>query len=114
MKAVGQFLVIPFAMLKIFPAWLLGHLPSMELKDILPIGINISRGAIMLGTDSTPSIFIVNFRRATGQFGIQPVRDETLAQIYWANFPNYSHDRLATLINKFTTSSSLTSRFTRV
>lgn len=48
-----------------------GH---FELKTVLPIGFELIRGAVILGNDSTPTILVANFKRATGTFGFQTVR----------------------------------------
>jgi hypothetical protein len=53
--------------------WLSAQVPTFELHDLLPIGINIIRGAIVVGNDSTPTILIGDFKRADGTFGTTPV-----------------------------------------
>ena len=66
-------LLSPVTLLKHLAEWMYQQLPSPDLKDILPIGFEVTRGAITLGNDSTPNILIGNFKRATGTFGLQPV-----------------------------------------
>lgn len=72
-RAFRKYLKLPFQLLGYLPKWAIGQLPTLQLKDVVPVGINILRGAVIMGNDSTPSIFIGNFRRASGTFGLQPV-----------------------------------------
>ena len=53
--------------------WLRQQLPTLDPKDMLPLGIDIQTGAIILGNPSTPNLLIAEFRNASGTYGIVPV-----------------------------------------
>jgi hypothetical protein len=55
-------------------SWIERQLPSMDPKDLLPIGIEATRGVVTLGNASTPELIVADFRRADGTYGIVPVR----------------------------------------
>lgn len=54
--------------------WFRRQLPTLDPKDMLPLGIDIQTGAIILGNPSTPSLLVAEFRNALGTYGIVPVR----------------------------------------
>lgn len=54
--------------------WARGQLPTLDPKDLLPLGIEIRTGAIILGNSSTPNLLVSEFQSASGTFGIVPVR----------------------------------------
>jgi hypothetical protein len=66
--------------------WFQRQLPSLDSKDMLPLGIEIQTGAIILGNPSTPNLLVAEFGNALGTYGIVPV--------CWPPFPSYSfgHD----------------------
>ncbi|KAF8906482.1 hypothetical protein CPB84DRAFT_389294 [Gymnopilus junonius] len=51
-------------------AWFRHQLPTLDPKDLLPLGIDIQTGAIVLGNPSTPNLLVAEFRDALGTFGI--------------------------------------------
>ncbi|RDB25364.1 Protein CSF1 [Hypsizygus marmoreus] len=51
-------------------AWLRGQLPNLDPKDLLPLGIEVIKGAITCGNSSTPNLLVAEFQRAEGTFGI--------------------------------------------
>ncbi|KAG6832605.1 hypothetical protein H0H92_014441 [Tricholoma furcatifolium] len=51
-------------------AWVKGQLPSLDPKDLLPLGIEITKGAITCGNNSTPTLLVAEFRRSEGSFGL--------------------------------------------
>jgi len=54
-------------------AWVGQQLPNLDPKDLLPLGIDIQTGAIILGNQSTPELLVVEFQHAFGTYGIVTV-----------------------------------------
>jgi len=54
-------------------AWFKSQLPTLDPKDLLPLGIDIQTGAIILGNPSTPNLLVAEFRNGIGTFGIVSV-----------------------------------------
>ncbi|KAF8161147.1 hypothetical protein B0H34DRAFT_654233 [Crassisporium funariophilum] len=52
------------------------QLPSLDPKDLLPLGIDVQTGAIILGNPSTPSLLVAEFTHAVGTYGIIPSRSQ--------------------------------------
>ncbi|KAI0699566.1 hypothetical protein BC835DRAFT_1412549 [Cytidiella melzeri] len=50
------------------------QMPSLDPKDLLPIGIEVTKGAIVIGNKSTPTLFVADFKCAEGTYGIVPSR----------------------------------------
>ncbi|KAF8320822.1 hypothetical protein DL93DRAFT_2163795 [Clavulina sp. PMI_390] len=99
MKIAIAILTYPLRLLRPLIAWLIRQLPSLQAKDILPIAFEVTRGAITLGNDSMPSIFIANFKRATGTYGLQPSRSrlDPYKQVFAFRFTEV---RLYTRVNR--------------
>lgn len=53
--------------------WLKAQLPNLDPKELLPLGLSIRTGAIILGNPSTPNLLVVEFQNAAGTFGIVSV-----------------------------------------
>jgi len=53
--------------------WLMQQLPNLDPKDLLPVGITVVTGALVLGNPSTPSILVAEFQSANGTFGVVAV-----------------------------------------
>lgn len=60
--------------------WLRRQLPNLDPKDLLPLGVEVTTGAIVLGNPSTPSLLVAEFRTATGTFGVVAVSLVVFAQ----------------------------------
>lgn len=61
---------------QVFKSWAAGvkrQLPNLDPKDLLPIGIEVAKGAIICGNASTPELFVAEFRSTRGTYGIVPV-----------------------------------------
>ena len=56
--------------------WFKQQLPSIDPKDLLPIGIDANKGVILCGNGSTPSLLVAEFSRAEGTFGIVQARSK--------------------------------------
>lgn len=56
--------------------WVVQQMPSLDPKDLLPIGLSATKGAIICGNASTPSLLVVEFRTAQGSFGIVRARSK--------------------------------------
>ncbi|KAJ4483345.1 hypothetical protein J3R30DRAFT_3834330, partial [Lentinula aciculospora] len=50
--------------------WIRGQLPNLDPKDLLPLGIDVTKGAIISGNPSTPNLLVAEFQHAEGTFGI--------------------------------------------
>lgn len=61
------------AFVKMSLEWFRQQLPSLDPKDMLPLGIDIQTGAIIVGNSSTPNLLVAEFRNALGTYGIVPV-----------------------------------------
>jgi hypothetical protein len=79
--------------------WVRGQLPTLDPKDLLPLGIHIQKGAIILGNPSTPSLLVAEFQDALGTYGITPVCDLFNFKCYFEITLN-SLDQSATSISK--------------
>lgn len=51
------------------------QLPTLDPKDLLPLGINVQTGAIILGNPSTPNLLVAEFHSALGTYSTSPVCD---------------------------------------
>ncbi|PPQ67263.1 hypothetical protein CVT25_005847 [Psilocybe cyanescens] len=56
--------------------WAKDQLPTLDPKDLLPLGIDIRTGAIILGNSSTPNLLVSEFQSASGTFGIVASRSK--------------------------------------
>ncbi|KAK7053326.1 Macrophage colony-stimulating factor 1 receptor [Paramarasmius palmivorus] len=59
-----------------FAGWVRQQLPNLDPKELLPLGIEINKGAIICGNASTPSLMVADFQRATGTFGVMRSRSK--------------------------------------
>ncbi|KAJ7084454.1 hypothetical protein B0H15DRAFT_940059 [Mycena belliarum] len=50
--------------------WVRQQLPTLDLKDLLPVGIEVTQGAIICGNTSTPTLLVAEFQKTDGMFGI--------------------------------------------
>lgn len=50
--------------------WLKQQLPNLDPKDLLPLGIEVNTGSIIMGNPSTPTMLVAEFRTANGTFGV--------------------------------------------
>ncbi|KIK67374.1 hypothetical protein GYMLUDRAFT_156567 [Collybiopsis luxurians FD-317 M1] len=57
-------------------SWIREQLPNLDPKDLLPLGIQVSKGAIICGNPSTPNLLVAEFKRMEGTFGIVPSRSK--------------------------------------
>ncbi|KAF9475774.1 hypothetical protein BDN70DRAFT_996181 [Pholiota conissans] len=57
-------------------AWFRGQLPTLDPKDLLPLGIHVQTGAIILGNPSTPTLLVAEFQDALGTYGITASRSK--------------------------------------
>ena len=53
------------------------QLPILDPKDLLPLGINVQTGAIILGNPSTPDLLVAEFHSALGTYSTSPVCGST-------------------------------------
>lgn len=48
-------------------------MPSLDPKDLLPLGIEVSKGVVVVGNESTPTLLRADFKSAEGTYGVVPV-----------------------------------------
>lgn len=53
--------------------WLRSQLPRIEFKDLLPISMEVEKGAIICGNASTPNLLVAEYKKAEGTYGVVPV-----------------------------------------
>jgi hypothetical protein len=53
--------------------WIEHQLPNLDVKDLLPLGIQVNKGVIVCGNYSTPTLLVSEFKSASGTFGVAPV-----------------------------------------
>ncbi|KAK7057149.1 hypothetical protein R3P38DRAFT_1162521 [Favolaschia claudopus] len=56
--------------------WIRRQLPTLDPKDLLPLGLEVMKGAIICGNPSTPNLLVAEFRRTEGTFGIVQSRSK--------------------------------------
>ncbi|KAJ7901907.1 hypothetical protein B0H14DRAFT_3080144 [Mycena olivaceomarginata] len=56
--------------------WVRRQLPTLDPKDLLPLGIEVTKGAIICGNPSTPNLLVAEFGRTEGMFGIVQSRSK--------------------------------------
>ncbi|XP_006461147.1 hypothetical protein AGABI2DRAFT_185437 [Agaricus bisporus var. bisporus H97] len=59
-----------------FFSWLKHQMPVLDAKDLLPLGIQVFKGAITCGNTSTPSLLATEFSVCQGTFGITRARSK--------------------------------------
>ncbi|CAA7261639.1 unnamed protein product [Cyclocybe aegerita] len=56
--------------------WLRLQLPNLDPKDLLPLGIDVQTGVIILGNPSTPGLLVAEFQHAFGTYGVVPSKSK--------------------------------------
>ncbi|KAJ7188161.1 hypothetical protein C8R46DRAFT_12137 [Mycena filopes] len=56
--------------------WVRRQLPTLDPKDLLPLGIEVTKGAIICGNPSTPNLLVTEFKKTEGMFGIVQSRSK--------------------------------------
>ena len=51
-------------------------MPNLDPKDLLPVGLEVTKGAITIGNTSTPNLLVAEFQRAEGTYGIVEARSK--------------------------------------
>ncbi|KAG8964186.1 hypothetical protein FRC03_002130 [Tulasnella sp. 419] len=54
--------------------WLHGRIPTVNFQDFLPLAVEATRCALVLGNDSAPSVFIADIKKASGTYSIAASR----------------------------------------
>ncbi|OSD07084.1 hypothetical protein PYCCODRAFT_793525 [Trametes coccinea BRFM310] len=57
-------------------SWMQKQLPNLDPKDLLPISLEVVKGAITIGNASTPNLLAAEFQRAEGTYGIVEARSK--------------------------------------
>ncbi|KAF8893814.1 hypothetical protein BD779DRAFT_1669348 [Infundibulicybe gibba] len=56
--------------------WFKRQLPNLDPLDLLPLGIEVTKGAIICGNNSTPNFLVAEFQRTEGTYGIVQSRSK--------------------------------------
>lgn len=56
--------------------WFRQQLPVLDPKELLPLGIQVSKGAIICGNGSTSNLFVAEFNVCQGTFGVTKARSK--------------------------------------
>jgi len=54
-------------------SWLRRQLPNLDPLELLPLGFDVLKGAIVIGNASTPNLLVSQFQKAEGTYGITEV-----------------------------------------
>ncbi|KAK0212569.1 hypothetical protein DFS33DRAFT_1370154 [Desarmillaria ectypa] len=54
--------------------WSKRQLPTLDPKELFPVGLDATRGVIICGNNSTPNLLVAEFQRAEGNLGISQAR----------------------------------------
>lgn len=82
--------------------WLRSQLPRIEFKDLLPISMEVEKGAIICGNASTPNLLVAEYKKAEGTYGVVPVSFQSLqTERIEIDFPSHSRDPNVTFTNSF-------------
>jgi hypothetical protein len=68
-----HFLRVPSVFLRLVKA-IKDEMPHLDPLDLLPLGFDIKKGAIIIGNPSTPSILVAEFAESSGTYGITESR----------------------------------------
>ncbi|TFK44762.1 hypothetical protein BDQ12DRAFT_730786 [Crucibulum laeve] len=73
-------------------AYLKRQLPNLDPKDLLPLGLEATKGAIICGNASAPSLLVAEFQSADGTFGIvqSKSKNDLYKQVLAMKFQNAS------------------------
>ncbi|CAE6438798.1 unnamed protein product [Rhizoctonia solani] len=52
------------------------RMPEIDFNEILPVGLEIRKGALVVGNDSTPSILIMDITKGNGSYGVSQSRSK--------------------------------------
>uniref|UniRef100_D8QC92 Csf1 N-terminal domain-containing protein n=1 Tax=Schizophyllum commune (strain H4-8 / FGSC 9210) TaxID=578458 RepID=D8QC92_SCHCM len=56
--------------------WIKLQLPSLDFNDVLPIGIDITKGLIIAGNHATPNLLVAEFSKSEGWYGTTQARSK--------------------------------------
>lgn len=90
-------LFFPWQVSSLFFAKVMQIFPSFNWMEVLPIGLHVLHGAIILGAPSTQSLFVIRFSEAQGAYGVTSVRAYCSANLY-PTLP--SHDASLTFTSR--------------
>ncbi|KAJ8503140.1 hypothetical protein ONZ45_g11120 [Pleurotus djamor] len=62
--------------IKRFMAWVYSQLPNLDPKELLPLGIDVTKGIIIIGNKSTPNLLLAEFKSTQGLFGVVQSRSK--------------------------------------
>jgi hypothetical protein len=80
--------------------WIRSQLPQIDFKDLLPMSMEVEKGAIICGNASTPNLLVAEYTKAEGTYGILPVNFQFLpTEIMKLIIFTHSRDPSVTFIN---------------
>ncbi|KAK0226200.1 hypothetical protein IW262DRAFT_1457427 [Armillaria fumosa] len=64
--------------------WFKRQLPTLDPKELLPIGLDAAKGVIICGNNSTPNLLVAEFQKAEGNLGISQARtNDRILDLYF-------------------------------
>jgi hypothetical protein len=55
-------------------SWIKSQLPILSLTDLLPVSLEVEKGAILCGNASTLDLLVAEYKKAEGTFGVVQVK----------------------------------------
>lgn len=56
--------------------WIKLQLPSLDFNDVLPIGVDVTKGLIIAGNHATPNLLVAEFSKSEGWYGTTQARSK--------------------------------------
>ncbi|KAF9012385.1 hypothetical protein BDQ17DRAFT_1496756 [Cyathus striatus] len=56
--------------------WFKMQMPNLDPKELLPLGLEVSKGAIVCGNSSTSNLLVAEFQNTEGTFGVIPSKSK--------------------------------------
>ena len=65
-------------------------MPEIDFNEILPVGLMLGKGALIIGNDSTPSVLIMDLASGSGSYGVSQVGPKSLMALIFKNLPSFN------------------------
>lgn len=57
-------------------SWAKEQLPSLDFNDVLPMGLDVTKGVIIAGNHATPNLLVAEFTKSDGWYGVTQARSK--------------------------------------